>query len=108
MQSDNIAQPMKSKGGAWEIASSGRKRWTAIKPSAPMGTLIRKIQCHENDSTNQPPIVGPRIGPTCPAIEMTASADTYASPVTLRNTASRPMGSSIEPPIPWITRATIS
>ena len=42
------------------------------------------------------------------AIEMTASAETYASPVTLRSTASRPMGSSMEPPIPWITRATIS
>ncbi|KAF1042215.1 MAG: hypothetical protein GAK35_02829 [Herbaspirillum frisingense] len=77
-------------------------------PTTPMGTLIRKIQCHDRLSTSQPPSTGPTTGPNWPAMEIEASAAMYCAPGTLLSTASRPTGNSMEPPMPCTTRAASS
>ncbi len=65
-------------------------------------------QCHEIACVSQPPSVGPTIGPSWPAVDTNAIAATYCSPGTRRSTASRPIGSSIEPPMPCSARAATS
>ena len=67
-----------------------------------------KIQCQLATCTSNPPSVGPKIGPTCPAIETNARAEMYWSPGTRRSTARRPIGNSIEPPTPCTTRAIVN
>eukprot|EP01022_Parablepharisma_sp_SALTPOND_P019257 TRINITY_DN325_c0_g4_i2.p1 TRINITY_DN325_c0_g4~~TRINITY_DN325_c0_g4_i2.p1 ORF type:complete len:1147 (-),score=388.80 TRINITY_DN325_c0_g4_i2:349-3789(-) len=108
MHADSKPQPSRSKRGASARLSSARKRSTAPMPSTPMGTLIRKIQCHDRLSTSHPPRTGPTTGPSWPAIEIEASAAMQCAPGTARSTARRPTGNSIEPPRPCSTRASSS
>ena len=74
----------------------------------PTGRLTRKIDCQETCSSRRPPIVGPKIG-----------ARTIGTPIALitfgrfRGPAALtriiwPVGTSMPPPIPWITRKATS
>ncbi|MOA29053.1 hypothetical protein D3C78_1500410 [compost metagenome] len=100
MHNDSKVQPSTSNGATSDNASSGRNLRTANSPAIPMGTLIMKIQCQLATCTSNPPNVGPKIGPTCPAIDTNAKAEMYWSPGTVRSTAKRPIGNSMEPPTP--------
>ena len=76
------------------------KRPARTMPSAAIGTLIQKIQCHDRKLVRKPPSGGPRIGPSRAGMLSSAKAATVSDFGTLRRTTSRPTGIIIAPPSP--------
>ena len=74
---------------------------------AQMGRLMRKIQCQLAYSTNQPPKLGPTMGPSKPGMAIKLMAAKNSLRGTARNTASLPTGINMAAPMPCTTRAAI-
>ena len=70
------------------------------QPNMPIGILIRKIQCQDAASTNQPPRVGPIKGPIKPARLIRLMADKNWVRGMIFSIAKRPTGKSKAPPMP--------
>ena len=74
----------------------------------PIGTLIRKIQCHEATSISQPPRIGPKIGPSSIGTPRIAITRPSRSGPAARVRIVMPSGISMPPPRPWSTRKATS
>ena len=74
----------------------------------PIGMLIKKTQCHEAISINQPPRIGPMMGPSSIGMPSTAMTEPTRSGPAARVMIIMPMGMSRPPPKPWITRNATS
>jgi hypothetical protein len=74
-------------------------------PSAPMGRLTRKIQCHDSRSTSSPPSGGPSSGPTSAGMASAAMLRSRVSGVDQRNSSTWPTGAISAPAAPWARRA---
>ena len=74
-------------------------------PNTPIGTLMRKIQCHEKYVVMKPPSGGPQIGPISAGIVTSAIAWTSSRLSMLRTRMRRPTGVIIAPPAPCMMRA---
>ena len=73
-------------------------------PTSPIGTLISKIQRQLAYSTMNPPTGGPITGPISAGIVTHAMAATNRAFGTDRSRISRPTGSIMAPPAPWMMR----
>ena len=96
----NRIKPLKSKDFTDASATLGMALKVTKVPKIPMGKLIKKIQCQEAYSTNQPPKIGPINGPSKPAKLIKLIAERNCSRGMIFNMASRPTGTSNAPPIP--------
>ena len=74
----------------------------------PSGRLIRKIQCQLACSISQPPMIGPRIGPSSIGMPRIAIRRPIRCGPAARVMIVMPSGISMPPPRPWRTRKVIS
>ncbi len=100
--------PRASNGRARSSRCSTMNRNTASNPSAPIGTLRKKIQRHDAYVVMKPPSGGPRTGAISPGVVMNAIARSKSALAVLRSTTSRPTGTIIAPPIPCTMRANVN
>ena len=73
----------------------------------PIGTLIRKIQCQLATSISQPPMIGPRIGPSSIGTPRIAISRPIRCGPAARVMIVMPSGISMPPPRPCRTRKPI-
>ena len=87
---------------------SQTSNWTRMNESAPIGTLIRKIQCQLMLSVITPPSVGPNTGPQTTTKAKAANAMPRCCGGKVSASIDCSTGASPPPPMPWNTRARIS
>ena len=75
-------------------------------PMSPIGTLIKKIQCHDAYVVMKPPSGGPQIGPISAGMVTSDIALTRRRLSIVRTMISRPTGVIIAPPAPCTMRAS--
>ena len=100
--------PTKSKlseGWTWSRGSTIAAYTTARMP---IGTLIRKIQCQLATSISQPPMIGPKIGPSSMGTPSTAITRPSRSGPAARVMIVMPSGISMPPPRPCRMRKPTS
>ncbi len=100
--------PRKSKVSEGCGRSFGSTRNEYSSAPAPIGTLIRNIQCQLAMSISQPPRIGPAIGPSSIGTPSTAITRPTRSGPAARVMMVMPTGISMPPPRPWITRNVMS
>ena len=77
-------------------------------PMMPSGTFRKKIQCQEAYVVMKPPRGGPTTGAISPGQVMKVIASIKLCFSVVRKTTSRPTGTIIAPPMPWMTRAPVN
>jgi hypothetical protein len=105
---DSISMPMKSNDSEGSAASLGSAKKAYTRAIAPIGTLIRKIQCQLAASISQPPRMGPPIGPSSIGMPRTAIRRPIRCGPAARVMIVMPSGMSMPPPRPCRTRKPIS
>ncbi len=86
----------------------GKITMAATRATAPIGTLIKKIQCQLAASINHPPRIGPLIGPSNIGTPRTAMTRPIRSGPAARVMIVIPSGMSMPPPRPCNTRNAMS
>ena len=74
----------------------------------PIGTLMRKAQCHDAYVVSQPPTSGPRAAMPPIVPPQTANATARDLPTKTALMTDSELGRIIAPPTPWRARAAIS
>src|ERR1700733_10751696 len=77
---------------------------TGLSDNSPTGRLIRKHQCHDRLSVNQPPSVGPTAGAVTTVSPYSANACARFSTGNESAKIDCSVGAVPPPPMPWMTR----
>ena len=86
---------------------SGTVTATPMSTMMPIGTLMRKAQCHEAFVVSQPPTSGPRAAMPPIVPPQTAKATARDLPTNTALMTDSELGRIMAPPTPWRARAAI-